>query len=75
MHKSNKTGQWKKETSYDRTKTSIIGGIFMPRSYRHIQEYKKEIMKLRKQGKIKKEICEKYGFSMKQLTNFITRYN
>lgn len=47
----------------------------MSRSYRHIQEYEKEIMELRKQGKTKREICEKYGFSMKQLTNFITRYN
>lgn len=47
----------------------------MSRSYRHIQEYEKEIMELRMQGKTKREICEKYGFSMKQLTNFITRYN
>lgn len=47
----------------------------MSRSYRHIQEYEKEIMELREQGKTKREICEKYGFSMKQLTNFITRYN
>ena len=47
----------------------------MPRSYRHIKEYEKEIMELKAQGKTKREICEKYGFSMKQLTNFITRYN
>lgn len=47
----------------------------MPRSYRHIKEYEKEIIELRKQGKTKREICEKYGFTMKQLTNFITRYN
>ncbi len=47
----------------------------MPRSYRHIKDYEKEILELRKQGKTKREICEKYGFSMKQLTNFITRHN
>lgn len=47
----------------------------MPRSYRHISEYEKEILELRKQGKTKREICKKYGFSIKQLTNFITRYN
>ena len=35
----------------------------MPRSYRHIKEYKKEILELRKQGKTKREIREKYGFS------------
>lgn len=37
--------------------------------------YEKEIFELREQGKSKREICEKYGFSIKQLTNFITRYN
>lgn len=47
----------------------------MPRGYRHIQEYEKEILELREQGKSKREICEKYGFTKKQLTNFITRYN
>lgn len=33
----------------------------MPRSYRHIQEYEKEIMELRQQAKNKIEICERYG--------------
>ena len=47
----------------------------MSRSYRHIQEYEKEIFKLREQGKTKREICERFGFTMKQITNFITRYN
>ena len=47
----------------------------MPRSYRHIQEYEKEILELREQGKTKREICNRLGFTMKQLTNFITRYN
>ena len=54
---------------------SIIGGIFMPRRYRHIKEYEKEILELRAQGKTRREICEKYGFSMKQYENFLNRYN
>ncbi len=47
----------------------------MARGYRHIQEYEKEILELRAQGKTRREICEKYGFSQKQLKDFITRYN
>ena len=47
----------------------------MPRGYRHIQDYEKEILELRSQGKTGREICEKFGFSKKQYTNFITRYN
>ncbi len=47
----------------------------MPRKYLHIKDYEKEILKLREEGKSKREICEKYGFTIKQLTDFITRYN
>ena len=47
----------------------------MPRGYRHIQEYEKEILELREQGKIGREIQEKFGFSKKQYENFITRNN
>lgn len=47
----------------------------MPRNYRHIEEYEAEILKMRAEGKTKREICEKYGFGAKQITNFITRYN
>ena len=47
----------------------------MPRSYRRISEYEKEIIEMRKAGKTKREICEKFGFSMKQMTNFVSRYN
>ena len=47
----------------------------MARSYRHISEYEKEILEMRKEGKSKREICEKFGFTMKQMTNFVTRYN
>ena len=47
----------------------------MPRSYRHIQCYEKEIMELRSKGKAGREICERLGISKKQYKNFITRYN
>ena len=47
----------------------------MPRSYRKMEEYEEEILRLRGEGKTKREICEKFGFTMKQMTNFITRYN
>ena len=47
----------------------------MPREYRHIQEYEKEILELRAKGKTRREICERFGFSKKQIEGFITRYN
>lgn len=47
----------------------------MPRSYRHISEYEKEIMELREKGYSGRQICEKFGFTLKQYKNFITRYN
>ena len=47
----------------------------MPRSYRHIQGYEKEIMELRNNGYIGRQIQDKFGFSKKQYENFITRYN
>ena len=75
MHKSVKNGQLKIETSYGRIKESTIGGIFMPRNYRHIKEYELEILELKSQGKTNREICETFGFEIKQLKNFINRYN
>ena len=47
----------------------------MPRSYRHIQEYETEILSLKGQGKTLQEIGNKFGFTRKQVHNFITRYN
>ena len=47
----------------------------MPRNYRHIQEYEREIIELRKQGFTGRQIQEKFGFTKKQYENFITRYN
>jgi transposase len=47
----------------------------MPRSYRHIKEYEKEILELRAQGLTNREVGEKLGFSIKQIHDFISRYN
>lgn len=44
----------------------------MPRSYRHIQQYEKEIMKLKEQGKSNREICKKFGLELKQLKISLT---
>ena len=40
-----------------------------------MQEYEKEIIELRGKGFSRKEICEKFGFTIKQYENFIVRYN
>ena len=47
----------------------------MPRGYRHIKEYGSEILDLKGQGYTLREIGEKYGFTRKQVHNFITRHN
>ena len=47
----------------------------MPRSYRHIKEYEKEILELKAKGCTLREIGEKYGFTYEQVHNFISRYN
>ena len=58
MNKSVKNGQQKKQTSYGRIKESAIGGIFMPRSYRQISQYEKEIIELHNQGMTLRAIAE-----------------
>ena len=47
----------------------------MARSYKHIKEYEKEILELKKQGLTKREIGNELGFSKEQIHNFISRYN
>ena len=47
----------------------------MLREYRHIQKYEKEISELKSQGYTLREIGNKFGFTYKQMHNFITRYN
>ena len=64
----------KKRASYGIMKENTIGGIFMPRSYSHVQEYETEIISLKEQGKKVREIGEQLGFAPKQVHNFLTRY-
>lgn len=47
----------------------------MPRSYRHIREYEKEIIELIEQGHTLRETGEKLGFTRQQMHNFKIRYN
>ena len=47
----------------------------MPREYRRMIEYEEKILRMREEGKTKREICEAFGFTMKQMTNFVTRHN
>ena len=47
----------------------------MPRSYRHIQQYEKEILELKAKGLTRKEIGEKLGFTAEQIHEFTKRYN
>ena len=47
----------------------------MPREYRRMLDCEDEILKMREEGKTKREICEAFGFTMKQMSNFVTRHN
>ena len=47
----------------------------MPRSYRHIKEYEKEILELREKGFTKQEIAKQFGMSKEQIKGFIKRHN
>lgn len=46
----------------------------MPREYRHIKEYEKEILGLKEQGLTLKEIGEQLGFTRKQIHNFMNSH-
>ena len=47
----------------------------MPREYRHIKAYEKEILELKGQGYTKREIGERFDLSYEQVHNFISRHN
>lgn len=47
----------------------------MPRSYRHVSDYEKEIFALRIKGYTNRAIGEALGFNEEQIKNFIRRYN
>ena len=45
----------------------------MARSYRHIQQYEKEILKLKEKGLTHNEIAQQLGFTKEQVKEFIHR--
>ena len=47
----------------------------MPREYRHIEGYEKEIIRPWEEGKTLRQIGEMLGFTHKQMNDFKTRYN
>ncbi|MDD4688890.1 MAG: hypothetical protein PHE51_04000 [Eubacteriales bacterium] len=47
----------------------------MPREYRHIKMYEKEIFELREQGLSQRQIAEKLGFSYEKMHDFFKRHN
>ena len=47
----------------------------MPREYRHIKMYEKEIYELKGQGLRQRQIAEKLGFPYKKMHEFFKRYN
>lgn len=47
----------------------------MPREYRNISQYEKEINELRRKGLTHREIGEKFGFSREQIKGFFKRQN
>ena len=47
----------------------------MPREYRHIQQYEKEILELKNKGLTQREIAEQLGFNQSQVKEFLHRYN
>ena len=47
----------------------------MLRGYRHIKEHENEMLEMKLNRYTNREICERCGFSMKQLKNFINRFN
>lgn len=47
----------------------------MPREYRHIKMYEKEIFELREQGLSQRQIAEKLGFPYEKMHEFFKRHN
>ena len=47
----------------------------MPREYRRIKQYEKEILELKEKGLTRKEIGERLGFTAEQIHDFTKRYN
>ena len=47
----------------------------MPKGYRHIKQYEKEILELRAKGLTHRDIAERLGFEQIQIKEFFHRYN
>lgn len=47
----------------------------MPRSYRHIKDYEKEILELKDNGLTHQEIGQRLGFTKEQIKGFVKRHN
>ena len=47
----------------------------MPREYKHIKMYEKEIFKLKEQGFTQRQIAEKLGFTYEKMHDFFKRHN
>jgi transcriptional regulator len=60
-----------KRASYGIIET--IGGFVMARSYRHIQQYEKEINELKEKGLTQNDIAQRLGFTKEQVKGFIKR--
>ena len=45
----------------------------MPREYRHIEQYEKEISELQEQGLTQRQIGERLGFRREQIKEFVRR--
>lgn len=60
-----------KKTSYGIIEA--IGGFVMARSYRHIQQYEKEILEMKENGFTHQEIAKRLGFTKEQVKGFVKR--
>ena len=47
----------------------------MPRKYRHIKDYEKELIEYIEKGHTLRETGEEFGFEYKEMRDFKTRYN
>ncbi len=47
----------------------------MPRKYKHISDHEKEIIEMWNNGKTLREIGKVFGFTLKEMQDFKTRYN
>ena len=52
-----------------------MGGFVMPRKYRHIKDYEKELIEYIEKGHTLRETGEKFGFEYKEMRDFKARYN